>query len=367
MRKLLLVFLVVGLLLTACGGSKMETVDIFEYVDVEFEGMNSIGTASYDVDVDSMIKDILRIDSKEEAEERLEEFSEEDQEDFISFLNSDNIMDITFNESENLSNGDEIELTVKVIDGEGYINGGKKTFTVENLEEPQILTSEEVEKFVVVEFLGASGKGFANIDNLFKDELANLVFEIENDGELSNDDKVELKVAEEENDGTKKLIELGYKLEDNFKVEKEVKNLPEYASSAKDIKNYKDIERMLDERAKEAFDDSNQSFTKGLTFYRQFNDEAVLEESLSGEVFVEVEKHGELITLYEVTEYIWPDDKTKDNMRGKKFKALGYSNLQVDKDKKVDVSEMEEIGGKYTSESFEKSEDSLKQIFEADG
>lgn len=369
MKRLLFVYAVVGLLLTACGGSKMAEVDILDYVEVEFEGVDSVGTASYDVNVNSIIKDILKIDSKKEIEARLEDFSEEDREKFIIFLDSDNKMDITFSESENLSNGDEVELTVKVIEGEGFIKGGQKKFTVENLEEVKVLTSEEVEKFVVVDFLGANGKGFVSIKNLFKDNLANLTFEVENDGELTNGDKVELKIAgeEEENDGGKKLIDLGYKLEENFKVEKEVKNLPEYASSAKDIKNYKAINRMLDERAKEAFDDSNHSFTKCLTFYRQFDDQVELKENLRGDVFAGIGKHGKLISLYEVTEYIWPDEKTKDNMRDKKFKVMGYSNLQVDKDNKVDVSKIKKIGGKYTSESFEMSEESLKQIFEADG
>lgn len=118
---------------------------------------------------------------------------------------------------------------------------------------------------------------------------------------------------------------------------------------------------------KEAFDDSNHSFTKCLTFYRQFDDQVELKENLGSDVFAEIGKHRKLISLYEVTEYIWPDEKTKDNMRDKKFKVMGYSNLQVDKNNKVDVSKIKTVGGKYTSESFEMSEESLKQIFEADG
>lgn len=160
-----------------------DPVDVTEYIEVSFSGLDSQGKIDYELSETQMLKDIFG----EYYENDLDEDTESELD------NLDSAYTIEFDKESGLSNGDKVKVTVKV-DGDKtkVITNGEKEFTVKDLGEATKLTTEEVEKHLVLNFNGVSGRGEAKIDNSFGQPLNYFSFEIENDGELSNGDKAKL-------------------------------------------------------------------------------------------------------------------------------------------------------------------------------
>ncbi|EUJ35767.1 hypothetical protein [Brochothrix campestris] len=103
MKKItaLLFLCTIVLLLTACGSSKKLT----DYVEVNFSGIDSKGSASASIDEEKLIKDVFDLDSVSNIAD--EEVKNE-------IKNMDDYYKIELDKDKNLSNGDEIKVTITV-------------------------------------------------------------------------------------------------------------------------------------------------------------------------------------------------------------------------------------------------------------
>ncbi|RPF57476.1 hypothetical protein [Abyssicoccus albus] len=253
-----------------------------------------------------------------------------------------NGLSATASKQDKLKNGDKIEVKVNVEDEEELAREGytsdKKSFTinkeVSGLEEPKVLSSDDIKKHVIPKFKGASGSGTAELENTFSDELSSLRFTVENNGELENGEKTKIIL---EDDYKSQLSSMGYVMEDSEGVEVEVKDLTDYASKASDIKNLDSVLRMIDEKTKEEYKSDDYKIYKTVehgTYYNQTRED--------NSIFGDGQVHGTLVKLYEIT--ISDDDGEETD----KFNIIrGYKDLELDEDKKVNVSKIEEYTNKY--------------------
>ena len=169
-----------------CFSKTNSKIDPFEYIEVSFSGINSMGTVEIEFKKSKIITSIIG------EEPDVDDFSngmkkylawEEDYEDYYDDIK------MTISKEENLFNGDEITITVSVKgNAAAKIKSGKQTFKVTGLTEV-----ETVDVFADIEFLteGVSGSGYAQIkllsDSMF---LKSCDFNIEPKSNLKNGDKV---------------------------------------------------------------------------------------------------------------------------------------------------------------------------------
>lgn len=345
--------------LTSCGTAE----DLTDYIDVSFSGMDSQGHAEYEVKEDKLHKEIFDYDEEED-------FADDETEEEMD--NLDDAYKIKLDPKKDLSNGDKVKVTASVNDEKtDKIKDGEKEVTVKNLEEPETLTTDDVENNLVINFNGASGRGKAKIDNKLDDSLSSLDFEIDDDGELENGDEVKAVLKGDENE--QQLNQAGYVLEEDFNPTFEVEGLDKVAKEASDIDNLKDIKRMIKEEVEDEYEDTSPDESYGTVYdidkeamlYRPFeedeDDDNRDEEppDMMGED--PVNKNGSLIGIYSITKYSGGDDKEKE----KEFTAvIGFSNIILDDDDEGNVSDMEELS---TEKDDKYSTESVVQLYEGDG
>lgn len=341
-----------GIILAGCSSAK----DVSEYVEVDFNGIDTKGTVNYDVDKEKLFKDTLDFDvnGSSQPDEKIAEEIEK----------MYDAIEIKLDKTEDLSNGDEIEISANV-DGEKtkIIKSGKKTVEVKKLDAPKWITNEEIEKKLVVNFNGVSGKGDVQIDNVLDSPLNELDFTVENDGELENGDKVKVILSKDEED---QILEEGYLLEKDFAPTFEVKGLSIVAKKASDISNLDDIKRMIDEEVKREYKDSDSDKSWGRKYeieeeklmYRQFENESSENEE---EYSFDGSNNGNLIKIFSVKEFSGGAEGKLDRTI---TAIIGYSDVILDEDNKVNVAEMKEI--KDTKDDTYSLE-SVIQMYEAYG
>src|SRR5699024_4423554 len=159
--KLVSVLLMGIIFLVACG-SKAE---LSEYVDVHFDGYDTIGTAYYTVDEERLIADVFNVTD--------EDYWELDDETYQEIENMMSAFSIDLQEATDLTNGDEVVVRLKVDQDktDKIKTQDEVAFEVSGLVEPEQLSDEEIEKNVVVNFNGFSGKGTIQIDTTFDGDL----------------------------------------------------------------------------------------------------------------------------------------------------------------------------------------------------
>lgn len=322
-KKLKKFSILLCLFLGGCSSKK----DVTEYLNVSFSGYDTVGTSYESINSEKLIQDIygeytsLNDDQKEEADNLLESLS------------------IKADKSKNLSNGDKISVTVNVKDEKNSkLKGGKKEFVVENLEKPNELSDEEIEKNVVVNFNGSSGNGTVKIDTTFKEPLTDLSFVAEKDGEISNDDVVELSLDDESKDN---MIIKGYILSGSGKIKVKASGLEEIASNAKDISNYNDVSQFIAEGINRKYKEGWYKYEVKLEkmMYRQFNNDTDSDSSW----YSTSSTDGTLVGVYTVKEYNSSGDKLN-----KTFTSIyGYTNLILDDEKKVNLADIKEYEKTY--------------------
>ncbi|MEO2652455.1 hypothetical protein ABHA40_13865, partial [Enterococcus mundtii] len=102
MKKIfLLCFIGISILLVGCSSAK----DLSSYIDVSFTGMDSMGSASYQIDNTKLIKDIYDYDDE------IDFLDEKKQEEIDAMLKS---FKIKLDKTEDLSNGDKVKVTISV-------------------------------------------------------------------------------------------------------------------------------------------------------------------------------------------------------------------------------------------------------------
>ncbi|WP_408869027.1 hypothetical protein ACJYYY_01695 [Brochothrix campestris] len=334
MKKItaLLFLCTIVLLLTACGSSKKLT----DYVEVNFSGIDSKGSASASIDEEKLIKDVFDLDSVSNIAD--EEVKNE-------IKNMDDYYKIELDKDKNLSNGDEIKVTITVYEEKTKkIKGGEKTIKVTGLDKPKKLTNKEVEKNLVINFTGASGRGTSKIDNVFDSPLDSVEFEIKNDGYLKNDDNATIILDKEV---ISELNDNGYVLEDNFAPKFKVQHLDNVLKNAKDIANMKDITRMINEEVNRSYEDSHVEDSWGTRYevkketlmYRQF-DKDTDSESSSYTMFDSSTTNGNLIGVFSIKEY---SGGTESKLEDSYTAIVGFSNIIADDKNKVNVADMEAL------------------------
>lgn len=316
--------------------------------------MDSQGTIDYDVRMDDVFKELFDYDPEVD-------FPDEKTQQEMSTIQE--AYKIAIDQSEELSNGDKVVFTVSVNEeATKKIKGGKKEFTVEGLEVPEQLTSAEVEDHLVIDFLGVSGRGYARIDNKLDGDLQTIRFEVEDDGVLKNGEQATIVLGEDQED---RLFNYGYILAADFNPTVEVKGLDEIAEKAEDIQNYEDLKRMIREEVQRTHQDFLPTARTGRVYeiieeefmYRQFNDHDLNQPGSS----IANVRHGDLIAVFTIKQYQGGDD-------GKlqlEFIAMeGYTELKLDEDNKVDISEIRNINKKFDKTY---SLETVIQTYESEG
>lgn len=106
---------IVVLFLVSCSNVKLNKVNPLENTVVEYEGLDSIGKASYSTDVNAIVMDIVGAKDEDELTEKLNKIYEKDEETYSILVNLTSFFEITADKEEELKNGDKINLTEKSI------------------------------------------------------------------------------------------------------------------------------------------------------------------------------------------------------------------------------------------------------------
>lgn len=329
-----------------------EAKDVAEYITMSFSGLNSQGKAEYELNEGELIADIFGQDEMdEETEEAIDQLK--------------TAYSLEVSEEEGLSNGDKVTVKVNVDkDKTKLIKNGEKEFTVKDLGEASELTTKDVEKHLIVNFNGVSGKGVAKIDNTLSSPLDYFDFQIENDGELKNGDEATLLWDE---DMEQRLNDSDYIVAEDFKPVFKVEGLDVVAEKAKDIKNLDDIKRMLKEALNRRYETMAPDQEYGRVYkmkeekvlYRQFdtgsNDTDFILET------PKASNHGNLIGIYTVEKH---SGGSNSKLEEKFTAVVGYSGIVIDDKNKTNVTEMELF---HDERDDTYSLDSVIQLYEGYG
>lgn len=217
MKLKYILMLVVVFVLASCGNSE----DVMDYTEVEFSGIDTRGTADYVVDEAGLLESLYDVSETDSLT----------QEEYAEWEDAKSAADISLDNQSDLSNGDVVTLTVAVDEEATDIlsGGSEEEIEVSDLPEGTTLTSEDLEENVSVSFEGMDGEGTVEeINQNFEPDFPELDFDVENDGELSNDETAVFTVS---NSSFDRLSQTDYILdEDNRTFEVEVSGLrePEY-------------------------------------------------------------------------------------------------------------------------------------------
>lgn len=320
--------LFIGLIfLTACGSK----VELSDYVELQFNGYDSIGTASYSVDDSRLVEDVFGV-----TDDNYWELGHEEMQEISNMVSA---YSIELVQDTDLSNGDEVTVRLSVDEEKTKELKTKDeiTFEVTGLEEPTEISDEEIDRNVIVNFNGASGRGTVQIDTTFDGDLYDLWFETDQDGTVANGDTVIVSMTEESRNS---LAQRGYALSGEGHATFEASGLDIIAAEASDINNLVDIERMIGEGIIRSYQDSSwgrytYDIIKGKTYYRQFEGEANQDSWSSS-------NNGTLITLYTVNE-LNSDEEVTETLTA----VYGFSNIILDENGNTNVTRIEEYRDSY--------------------
>ena len=346
-KNLYLLALCLGIIfiLTGCG-SKAELTD---YIEVNFDGYDTMGNASYSVNEDKLINDVFEI-SDDYLNLNMETLAEIDK-----MLSS---FTITLDKESDLSNGDEIVVHIKLDKdkAEKIKSKDEMKVKVSGLEEPGKLSDEEIDKNVVVNFSGVSGRGEIQIDTTIDGDLTSLGLESKQDGEIKNGDMVEVALDE---DSKNSLASLGYILTGKGSAKFEATGLAEVAEKPEDIANLEDIERLISEGINRQYADSSFGYykyeiKKENTYYRQY-----VRDNDSSNWSSSAPSNGTLVNIYTIKEY------DMDGALNDTFTAVfGYTDIILDENNQANVTEINEYFDTYDKTY---SLESVKKLMEGYG
>ncbi|WP_153061591.1 hypothetical protein [Metasolibacillus fluoroglycofenilyticus] len=326
-------------ILSACSSKE----DLTDYIELNYYGIDTRGTVSYTIDEEAIVKNIFDIDVNNVNREDLSSET-------IAEVNDlSKSFEINLDKKENLSNGDKITVTVTV-DPEmtkHLKEKSEKVFEVTGLPEGTKISAADLEKNVIVTFKGANGKGVvSNIDKTFESELSFLSFIVENDGELKNGEQAKVSLTPE---SIEQLNNSDFILEGDGSFGVDVTGLINYAQSADEIANFEDINRMLSEGIKRKYKNSSEQYSWGRVyeinlegmFYRQF--EKKVDEGFSWQSNLG-DSNGNLVGVYSIKEFAGG----AEGKLNRKFTIVyGFSNLILDENNKVNLTELVEISKGY--------------------
>ena len=223
-KKSIIIILVI-VILCAIGsliyylGFASKTIDLSQYITLDYEGFDGSATATASVNEEALNEFLKDEDLARNLANRIEE-------------------NLSLSESEDLSNGDEIEITVDISsswleDNRLELQSDTFTVTVDGVEEAGTI---DMSDYIDLTYTGFNGYASveANIDTTalaktindetLTSQIVNRTeFEIENNGNLSNGDEIKITITTDED----WLEENGYKLKSLEISLGEVENLSE--------------------------------------------------------------------------------------------------------------------------------------------
>ena len=243
-----------ALALTGCGS---KTVNISDYVTVEYEGYDTVGKAVYTVDFDTMIEENLKAfdldeDSSKKAVEKVKSRLAED-------------IKGELDKTSNLSNGDEITFEWDDIDVEDIeedfsvkITFEDKVFVVENLEEPEKFDPFE---YITVTYSGIAPNGEVKISSNSL-PVSEIYFEADKTSGLKNGDVVKVTVKSYYDDMNQLGIAYGM-IPSVTEKEYTVEGLSSYALSFSEIPE--DMQAKMKQQAEDTFRAGAAGWAEGST------------------------------------------------------------------------------------------------------
>lgn len=192
-----------GMIFILSGCSSKTTLELMDYVEVKFEGVDTKGKAVLDVDWSTMENDIMK-NSKNSKDNKLEDELEK----VVSLFESESSINYKLNKTDNLTNGDSVTLTIsydKDLEEKydfKFTGAMKKDFTVEGLKDVEEINAFDKKYFnvkegkgIYIEFIGVSPEAEIQIRNtLPKDNILSKVeYSVKEPYEsYSNGDKIEI-------------------------------------------------------------------------------------------------------------------------------------------------------------------------------
>ncbi len=326
-KKFMLLFFTF-ILLTAITTGCASKIPVSEYVIVDFTGLDGEGVATMYVDEESLVSDAFEADKRRQKGDWAEEVN--------NMLNS---YEVEVSPSENLKNGDEVEVLVK-IDEEisKRLSDKPKKLVVEGLSQGTPLTDEELENNTLLVFTGVSGRGRVEVDNNFmKEELKGLSFVGENDGNLKNGDDVVIQLENPDY-----LTSYEYKLVEEGSFRTKVKDLKEVAKNINDIANLEDVKRLLEEETESKYYSPYSSTEYEIvdTYYREFyseGNEIIQERDYYDGNMDDSYGNGVMGYLLKITSQDSYSDSDSES-----YRLIAFPSVIIDEDNKVNIGSLNE-------------------------
>ncbi|WP_124057907.1 zinc ribbon domain-containing protein [Vaginisenegalia massiliensis] len=317
---------------------KNRPLDVMPYAIAKFHGMSGHGEAIGDVDYE-----LLREKYNQQFKPNPNRYEE-------NFDYAIREFELKFDKDQDLKNGDTVKLIIEIPkESQKRLKGGEKTFKVEGLEEPKVLKTDLIQKHLIVNFVGISGKGSVKVDSTLPGEFQYLTFNFDNDGQLKNGDKVVARLSPE---SEQSLLNQGYVLEEGFAPTFEVKGLDQVANQASEIANLEDIKRMINEEVKRRYEDQFYPYEVTLEHY-MYNPFPTDEQ---GNLIQN--GAGHFIGIFRVKQ-LSRDDESK--LQEESTSIIGFTNLITDENKQVNVALMEPT---FAQKDDSYSSESILQLFE---
>lgn len=204
MKKKVNVFLMAAVMVLLLAGCGKQKVDLSEYVNVTYNGLNSKGTAAVDIDFDAM--ENFLIDEKADDKDNLQRLLE---------LGSS--ISCELDKAEDLSNGDKVVVSIKWDDeiAEKYnlaFSGKTKEFEVTGLEEGKVI---DLFQDISLEYSEISPNAKVTVCNTSKDSfVSGIRFTVEKSSGIANGDEIKVTASVSATDAEKE----GYIIEETEKV-----------------------------------------------------------------------------------------------------------------------------------------------------
>ncbi|MEI3220305.1 MAG: hypothetical protein V8S08_12645 [Lachnoclostridium sp.] len=219
-------------------GCEKRTVNLNDYVALAFEGIDTEGKASVNINYMELRSELVEIIGSQDSGDDIE--SMEDLED--SLLLEDKMerilkcFEFTVSPAEHLSNGDVVSVTATIDETKAKELGISFKFDdinmeVTGLKEAKMISEEELFNNIELDFIGVSPDIEVQIRNISKDSfISEIDFVADKTEGLEKGDIITIVAQVDE----EKAVEKGYLLESD-KKEYEVKNVDEYITNINEI------------------------------------------------------------------------------------------------------------------------------------
>lgn len=209
---LLVVLTVCGCLLTGCGKS----VDISQFITITCEGASGYATISGEVKQTELMKEIVGEDAISDMSS-IEDL--EDVQEYLEIATAIQGINVEFDKTEQLKNGDVVKVTVKVSEDNldklgASLDNMEYEYTVEGLKEVTVVDAF-AEDMLEISYSGASPNVAVAFQNITGNSaLSSIYYSSDRGSDLKNGDTITITAEYDEDE----LLEKGYALKETEKT-----------------------------------------------------------------------------------------------------------------------------------------------------